>query len=152
MEIIEKFTIKAPIQQVWHFIMNAKQMGSCIPGCENVEAVDERNYVATIRAGVGPIKVRFKINTLLTQIDEPNHIRMEQKGEDLGKAGSFSQSSDVYLREASKSETEVSFSANVTVVGRIALFGDRIMRAQAKKIGEEFKHALKEKIEGQKEA
>jgi carbon monoxide dehydrogenase subunit G len=59
---------------------------------------------------------------------------------DLGKAGSFSQSSDLYLREVSARETEISFSANVTVVGRIALFGDRIMRAQAKKIGEEFKH------------
>jgi uncharacterized protein len=151
MEIQERFTVNAPLQKVWQFIMSAEQIGGCIPGCEKVEAIDERNFVATVRAGVGPIKVRFKINTLLTQIDAPNHIRMEQKGADIGKAGDFSQSSDVYLREASENETEVSFSANVTVTGRIALFGDRIMRAQAKKIGEEFKRALKEKIEGQKE-
>jgi carbon monoxide dehydrogenase subunit G len=39
----------------------------------------------------------------------------------------------------------------VTVTGRIALFGDRIMRAQAKKIGGEFIQSLKEKIEGDKE-
>lgn len=149
MEILEKFTVKAPIGKVWQFLLNAEQVAGCIPGCEKVEKLDERNYVATVRAGVGPIKVRFNINTVLTQIDEPNHIRMEQKGVDLGKAGSFSQSSDLYLREVSARETEISFSANVTVVGRIALFGDRIMRAQAKKIGEEFKHNLQEKIEGQ---
>lgn len=151
MLIQEKFTVKAPIQKVWQFIINPEQISSCVPGCEKIEAIDERTYVATVKAGVGPIKVRFKITTSLTQIDEPKHIRMEAKGADLGMAGSFSQSSDVYLREASESETEVAYSSNVTVVGRIALFGDRIMRAQAKKIGEEFKQALKEKIEGHKE-
>ena len=137
---------------MWQFIINAEQIGNCIPGCEKVEAIDERTYVTTVRAGVGPIKVRFKVTTSLTQIDEPKHIHMELKGADLGMAGSFSQSSDVYLRETPESETEVAFSANVTVVGRIALFGDRIIRAQAKKIGEEFKQAVKEKIEGHKEA
>ena len=151
MLIQEKFTVKAPIQQVWRFIINPELIGNCVPGCEKIEAIDERTYVATVKAGVGPIKVRFKITTSLTQIDEPKHIHMEAKGADLGMAGSFTQGSDVYLREVSASETEVAYSSNVTVNGRIALFGDRIMRAQAKKIGEEFIQALKEKIEGQKE-
>jgi uncharacterized protein len=151
MLIQENFRVKAPIQEVWKFIMNPEKIGSCVPGCEKVEAIDDRTYVATVKAGVGPIKVRFKITTSLTQIDEPKHIHMEAKGADMGMAGSFSQSSDVYLREASTNETEVVYSANVTVVGRIALFGDRIIRAQAKKIGEEFRESVREKIEGHKE-
>jgi uncharacterized protein len=151
MLIQEKFTVKAPIQKVWQFIIDPDRIGSCVPGCETIEAIDARTYVATVKAGVGPIKVRFKITTSLTQIDEPKHIRMEAKGADLGMAGSFSQSSDVYLRELSESETEVAYSSNVTVVGRIALFGDRIMRAQAKKLGEEFMQALKANIEEHKE-
>jgi carbon monoxide dehydrogenase subunit G len=149
--IEEKFLINAPIRKVWQFIINPELIGNCVPGCEEIQAVDGRTYTATVKAGVGPIKVRFKITTSLTQIDEPKHIHMEGKGADLGMAGSFSQSSDVSLRAVSDSETEVSYSSNVTVVGRIALFGDRIMRAQAKKIGGEFIKALKEKIEGHKE-
>ena len=151
MEIQEKFLVNAPIQKVWQFIVNPQLIGSCVPGCESIEAQDSRNYVATVKAGVGPIKVRFKITTTLTQIDEPKHIHMEAKGADIGKAGSFNQSSDVRLRAVSENETEVSYSSNVTVVGRIALFGDRIMRAQAKKIGGEFIQALKKKIEESKE-
>ena len=144
--------MNAPLQRVWQFIINPELIGNCVPGCEKIEAIDARTYAATVKAGVGPIKVRFKITTSLTQIDEPKHIRMEAKGADMGKAGSFNQSSDVYLREVSDSETEVAYSSSVTVVGRIALFGDRIMRAQAKKIGEEFIQALKKKIEGYKES
>ncbi|OPY70328.1 MAG: Carbon monoxide dehydrogenase subunit G (CoxG) [Syntrophorhabdaceae bacterium PtaU1.Bin034] len=151
MEIQEKFLVNAPVKKVWEFIINPDQIGSCVPGCESIEAIDGRTYVATVKAGVGPIKVKFKITTSLTQIDEPKHIHMEGKGADLGMAGSFNQSSDVHLRAVSEDETEVSYSSNVTVVGRIALFGDRIMRAQAKKIGAEFISAVKEKIEGHKE-
>ncbi len=150
--IQENFMVKAPIQKVWQFIINPELIGNCVPGCEQLEAIDSRTYTATVKAGVGPIKVRFKITTSLTQIDEPKHIHMEGKGADMGMAGSFNQSSDVNLRAVSDSETEVSYSSNVTVVGRIALFGDRIMRAQAKKIGGEFIQALKEKIEGHKES
>jgi carbon monoxide dehydrogenase subunit G len=151
MIVQEKFTVKAPMQRVWQFIINPDLIGKCVPGCEKIEAIDGRTYVATVKAGVGPIKVRFKITTALTEIDEPKHIHMESKGADLGMAGNFTQASDVYLREVSESETEVSYSSNVTVTGRIALFGDRIMRAQAKKIGGEFIQSLKEKIEGDKE-
>ena len=148
MLIQEKFTVKAPIQKVWQFIIDPEQIGNCVPGCEKIERIDERTYNAIVKAGVGPIKVRFKFTTSLTQIDEPKHIHMEAKGADLGMAGSFTQSSDVYLREVSENETEISYSSNVNVVGRIALFGDRIMRAQAKKLGEQFIQALKGKIEG----
>ena len=113
--------MKAPIQQVWQFIINPELIGNCVPGCEKIEAIDDRTYVATVKAGVGPIKVRFKVTTSLTQIDEPKHIHMEAKGADLGMAGNFTQGSDVYLREVSATETEVAYSSNVTVNGRIAL-------------------------------
>jgi carbon monoxide dehydrogenase subunit G len=87
----------------------------------------------------------------LTEIDEPRHIHFESKGEDMGKAGSFSQTSDVDFREISKGEVEVSYTSNINVVGRLATFGERVMRAQAKKIGEEFIRSFKEKIEAKKE-
>lgn len=148
MQIQEKFTVKAPMLTVWQFIIDPDRMGKCVPGCETIEKIDDRTYVAIVKAGVGPIKVRFKFTTVLTQIDEPKHIRMEAKGADLGMAGSFNQSSDVWLKEVGEDSTEVSYSSDVNVVGRIALFGDRIMRAQAKKIGEEFIQALKKAIEG----
>jgi carbon monoxide dehydrogenase subunit G len=41
--------------------------------------------------------------------------------------------------------------SNINVVGRLATFGERVMRAQAKKIGEEFIRSFKEKVETKKE-
>ena len=131
--------------------MNPKQVGDCVPGCEKIERIDERSYLTIVHAGVGPIKVRFKFTTTLTEIDEPKHLHLESKGADMGKAGSFTQTTDVDLREISEEEVEVSYTSSISIVGRLATFGERVMRAQAKKIGEQFIHSFKEKLEAKKE-
>jgi len=151
MLIQEKFLVKAPIKQVWQFAIDPEQIGQCVPGCEKIEKIDERTYLTIVRAGVGPIKVRFKFTSTLTEIDEPRHIHLESKGEDTGKAGSFTQTSDVDFKEVADGQVEISYSSNINIVGRLATFGERIMRAQAKKIGEEFIRSFKEKIEAKKE-
>jgi len=148
MVIQEKFIVRAPINKVWEFAIDPEQIGKCVPGCEKIEKVDERTYLVVVRAGVGPIKVRFKFTSTMTEIDEPRHLHVESKGEDIGKAGSFTQASDVDLREISPEEIEIFYKSTINVVGRIATFGERIMRAQAKKIGEQFIRSFKEKIEG----
>lgn len=151
MVIQEKFVVKAPIKRVWEFAIDPEQIGSCVPGCEKIEKIDDRTYLVIVHAGVGPIKVRFKFTSTMTEIDEPKHLHIESKGADLGKAGSFTQMSDVDLSEISEEEVEVSFMSNINVVGRLATFGERVMRAQAKKIGEQFIQSFKEKIEAKKE-
>jgi carbon monoxide dehydrogenase subunit G len=151
MVIQEKFVVKAPIKRVWTFATDPEQIGKCVPGCEKIEKIDERTYLAVVHAGVGPIKVRFKFTSTMTEIDEPKHLHLESKGADIGKAGSFTQTSDVDLREISEDEVEVSYTSNINVVGRLATFGERVMRAQAKKIGEQFIRSFKEKVEIKKE-
>ena len=151
MVIQEMFVVKAPIRKVWTFSIDPEQIGTCVPGCEKIERIDERTYLTIVQAGVGPIQVRFKFVSTLTEIDEPRHIHFESKGEDIGKAGRFSQTSDVDFREISEEEVEISYTSNINVVGRLATFGERVMRAQAKKIGENFIQSFKEKIEGKKE-
>ena len=151
MVIQEKFVVRAPIRKVWEFTINPDQIGKCVPGCEKIEKIDERTYLVIVHAGVGPIKVRFKFTSTMTEIDEPKHLHIESKGADMGKAGSFTQTSDVDLREISQEEVEISYKSNINVVGRIATFGERIMRAQANKIGEPFIRSFTKKIEAKKE-
>jgi carbon monoxide dehydrogenase subunit G len=41
---------------------------------------------------------------------------------------------------------EVSYRCNANIVGKLAMFGDRILRGKAKKLEEEFTKALEEKL------
>ena len=145
-----KFTLKAPIQEVWDFLLKPETLASCVPGAEEMELIDERTYNSVVKQKVGPISVRFRFTTTLTEVDPPTHLKAVGKGADIGKAGTFTQETTVDLKELSGGEVEVSYRSNVAIVGRLATFGDRIMRAKAKGIEEQFTQALREKLQSRR--
>jgi carbon monoxide dehydrogenase subunit G len=42
---------------------------------------------------------------------------------------------------------EIAYCCNANIVGKLAMFGDRILKAKAKKLEADFTAALKEKLE-----
>jgi len=141
-----KFTLKAPIRRVWGMLLEPETLLACIPGAERIARLDEKTYDCVVKQKVGPISVKFKFKSVLTKVDPPVHLEMEGEGEDVMKAGHFIQKSAVNLRENGLDEVEVSYRSDVTIVGKLAMFGDRIMRAKAKKVEEEFTRALQERL------
>src|SRR4030043_577146 len=141
-----KFTLKAPIQKIWDTLLEPETLLSCIPGAEKIERIDEKTYDCVVKQKVGPISVKFQFKSTITKIKSPTHIEVEGEGEDIAKAGHFVQKSVVDLREISPSEVEVSYRTDATIVGKLAMFGDRIRRAKAKKVEEEFTKALQERL------
>jgi len=145
-----KFTLKVPIQEAWDKLLNPETLASCIPGCEKMEPIDEKTYDCVVKQKVGPISVRFKFITTLTEINPPTHLKAAGTGADIGKAGIFNQETSVDLKEVSAGEVEVSYRSDVKIVGRLATFGDRIMKAKAKSVEEQFTQALQEKLQSGK--
>lgn len=143
-----KFTMRAPIQTLWNFLLEPGTLASCIPGAEKVEAIDDKTYECVVKQSVGPISVRFKFNVVLKEVDPPKYVKAEGRGEDIGKMGTFTCDATVRLNEISNEEVEVSYQTNVNIVGRLATFGERIMRAKAKSVGEEFTKNLQKKLKG----
>jgi carbon monoxide dehydrogenase subunit G len=84
----------------------------------------------------------------LTEVQPPNYIKAVGRGADVTKLGNFSTEIEVRLKETSPNNVDVSYTANVSLVGRLATFGERIMRAKAKEVGEEFTANLREKLKG----
>jgi len=141
-----KFTLKAPIQKVWNSLLDPVTLASCIPGTEKMEVIDDKTYESVVKQKVGPISVKLKFTTTLTEVEPPRYIKAVGRGADITKAGTFTQETKVNLTEVSNDEVEVSYSSNVSLVGRLATFGERIMRAKAKSVGEEFTKNLQEKL------
>jgi len=141
-----KFSLKAPIKKIWDTLLEPGTLLSCIPGAEKIERIDEKTYDCVVKQKVGPISVKFKFKSIITKMERPTHIEIEGEGEDIAKAGHFVQKSIVDLEEVSPSEVEVSYKTDVHIVGKLAMFGDRIMKAKAKKVEEEFTVALQKKL------
>ena len=145
--IIEgKFSLKAPIQLLWDTLLDPETLRSCVPGAEKIERLDETTYDCVIKQKVGPISVRFKFRNILSEVDPPNHVEMEGEGEDIGKAGRFTQKTTIDLKEREGDEVEISYQCKANIVGKLSMFGDRILMVKAKKLEAEFTSALRERL------
>jgi carbon monoxide dehydrogenase subunit G len=145
----EKFRIKAPIQRVWDFIVDPKQIGSCIPGCEHVEVVGENAYKTTVRIKLPIFSITAKATTTFTEITPPHHLKSVTEGEyDLG-GGRFHQESVLDLTEISEGEVEISYTGSTRLEGGFAGFGEKIINSAAKAIGEQFAKNIQTKIGGE---
>jgi carbon monoxide dehydrogenase subunit G len=138
MKIEGKFTMKAPIQKVWDFLLAPGTLVSCIPGAEKMEPVDDKTWEGIVKQKVGPIGIKLQFTQTFAEIEPPKHLKAVGRGSAAGGAGTFSQETIVDMKEIGGGEVEISYSSNVSLVGRIATFGERIMRAKVNKVGEEF--------------
>ena len=141
-----KFTIEAPIQTVWDSLLDPETLGKCVPGTEKMESIDADTYESVVKQRVGPFKVTLKFTTKLTEKRAPNYIKAEGRGADITKLGTFSTEMEVNLAETSPNNVEVSYKANISLVGKLATFGERIMRAKAKDVGDQFTENLRNSL------
>jgi uncharacterized protein len=141
-----KFTLKAPIQEVWDFLLEPGTLVSCIPGAEKMTAVDDKTWEGIIKQKVGIISVKLNFTQTFAEIDPPKHIKAIGRGSALGGMGTFTQESVVDLKEVAKDEVEISYKANVSLVGRLSTFGERIMRAKIDSTSLEFTNNLANKL------
>jgi carbon monoxide dehydrogenase subunit G len=146
MQIDGKFIVKGKIQQVWDLVLEPGTLASCIPGAEKIESTDNKTYNCLVKQSVGPITVRLQFVVVLTEITPPTYVKAVGRGEALGKLGTFGIDLVVHLNETSNAAVEIDYKADVSMVGKLATFGERIMRAKVKSVGEQFTQNLEKKI------
>jgi carbon monoxide dehydrogenase subunit G len=146
MRIDGQFTIEAPIQKVWDSLLDPQTLGSCVPGAEKMEVIDDKTYLSVVKQRVGPFKVTLKFTTKLTEVRPPNYIKAQGQGADITKLGTFTTEMEVNLKETSPNNVEVSYIADVSLVGKLATFGERIMRSKSKEVGDKFTENLRERL------
>ena len=146
MQIDGKFVVNGKIQQVWDLVLEPGTLASCIPGAEKIESTDNKTYNCLVKQSVGPITVKLQFVVNLTEITPPTYVKAVGRGEALGKLGTFGIDLVVHLNETSNAAVEIDYKADVSMVGKLATFGERIMRAKVKSVGEQFTQNLEKKI------
>lgn len=149
MLIEERFEVNAPAQKIWNFVISPELIGPCIPGLEKIDVLDKNTYETIVKVKVGFIKLKMKTKTVITEQDPPHHMKTVSDGKDALKAGDVHQEMTVDIKEKPDNVCEISYSANVRVTGKLATFGEKIMRSTTKKLSEQFIKNLKAKLEEQ---
>ena len=151
MKIEDSFTLNAPQGDVWVAITNPDVVTPCVPGCQNVQILGPNIYSAEVNVKVGPIKAQFQLNVEVTRKMPPLEVHSTTRGEEGSRASVLQAESVVRLKQIDANTTEVYYSSEVSIVGRLGKFGFGIMKKKAKTIGNEFAEAFRKTVESAQE-
>ena len=140
------FTVKAPMEKLFDFLMEPETVMMCIPGTESVKIIDDTSFESVVKQRVGIISVKLKFVTKKTKVERPTHAEFEGEGEDMTKLGHFKQKTVLELKEVGPGEVEFKYMVDVAIVGKLAMFGDRVMKQKAKDTEKVFTKNLQEKL------
>lgn len=146
MEIEKKMTIAAPRDKVWALLLDPNVMGACVPGMESIDVISDTEYLVNIHVKMSFISARFKVRTLITEMDAPNYLKSEGTGEDSSITSSLKHTSEVYLTELGPEETEFRTTVNVELLGRLGSFGMNMVKNKADRMWDDFGKNLSDRI------
>jgi carbon monoxide dehydrogenase subunit G len=147
MVLAGRISVKALIQRVWDMLLEPETLQACLPGIETIERLDEKHYTIVFMQKVGPINVRFKIKATLTRVEAPTHLELEGQREGMGKAGQVVFKARIDLRETAGNAVEIAYTVDANIAGTLAMVGERMMQAKAKKVEAEIAKAFQERLD-----
>lgn len=146
MRIEERFEVQASPDAVWAFLLEPERISPCIPGCEELAVEHPGRYRAVIKVQVGPIGAAFRVVVEVTEQQAPSFLRAVIRGEEGTRASVLTAHNELHLRPLDGSGTEISYSSEVSVVGRLGKFGLGVMQKKARTLGGEFAERLRAAI------
>lgn len=137
--------IKADRAKVWSFVNDPTQVASCGPGVEAVEVIDDQHFKVTAKVGIGIIRATFVVDITRADEREPDFASLTASGKAPGSAVDGAARMD--LRDGPDRTTVMDWSADVTIHGKLASVGARLIEGTAKKlIGQTF-DCIRAKVE-----
>jgi carbon monoxide dehydrogenase subunit G len=80
MKVAGTYTIGAPREQVWRFLIDPERLAHCIPGAGKLEKIGENEYSGEINVGLAAVKGMYNGKVKLEDLQPPQHYRMVLDG------------------------------------------------------------------------
>jgi carbon monoxide dehydrogenase subunit G len=146
MRLEGKTTIAAPREKVWAFLTDPISVSRCTPGFESIEVVvPGRKFRALAAVGLGTVKARFATEVEWLDLVKPSHARMKAHG--TAPVGAADVTTEMTLADGPSGSTELTWTAEVTVVGTIAAHAARLLKGISTKLTNAFFACVRRKVE-----
>ncbi len=135
MKLSGSYQIKLEKQKVWEALNNPEILKKAIPGCEEFIKKSDTEFTATAKNKIGPFNASFTGDIELKDIDAPNSYKITGSGN--SPVGFASGEADVKLEDIN-GETNLIYTVEANVGGKIAQVGSRLIDMTAKKMADIF--------------
>ena len=135
MKLSGSYQINLEKQKVWEALNNPEILKKSIPGCEEFVKKSETEFSATATNKIGPFNATFTGDIELKDLNPPNSYKIIGSGN--SPVGFANGEASVTLEDF-EDGTNLKYSVEANVGGKIAQVGSRLIDMTAKKMADIF--------------
>ena len=142
MEIQNEFTVPAPIDHVWAYLLDVERVAPCMPGAELTEVVDDTTWKGKVNMKLGPVSLSFAGTVTMQDRDDVAHkIVLAAKGMEQKGKGAANASVTSWLEDG-QGETHVKMRADIHLTGTVAQLSRGLLPEVSRKLTQQFADCL----------
>ena len=142
MEIENEFTVPAPIDHVWAYLLDVERVAPCMPGAELTEVVDDTTWKGKVNMKLGPVSLSFAGTVTMQDRDDVAHkIVLAAKGMEQKGKGAANASVTSWLEDG-QGETHVKMQADIHLTGTVAQLSRGLLPEVSRKLTQQFADCL----------
>ncbi|MEM3031851.1 MAG: carbon monoxide dehydrogenase subunit G [Nitrososphaerota archaeon] len=144
MRFEDRFHVNVDRERVWKFVTNPKDFAKLIPDIQKFEIVDERQFRATFKIGLGMIKGSINMTFKYEELNPPDSLRISGRGSGMQSTADLNITLNFIPADGG---TDVAWAADLLVGGLVASVGSRLMESTTKTKVREIVEGIKRELE-----
>ncbi len=148
MELTDRFTVRASAARTWEVIWDLPRLAKLVPGCEEIQTIDDKTFKAKVSQKVGPFKVTLDLDLAVQEVEPGKMVSVSGTGKDRAGNRLTLNKMELVLDGVSEQETAVSYIIDFNLYGRLATLGAAVVKRKAEEIRVEFTQRLTADLEG----
>jgi carbon monoxide dehydrogenase subunit G len=144
MLIENEFTVAAPTDFLWSYLLDVEKIAPCMPGAELTEVVDDHTWKGRLNAKFGPVSLSFAGTVTVQERDDAAHrVVLSAKGMEQKGKGAANASVTSWLEPGPSADiTTVKMRADITLTGAAAQLSRGLLPEISKKLTQQFADCL----------
>jgi carbon monoxide dehydrogenase subunit G len=138
-QIDKTYPMPCSPEVAWEFLQDLEAVAACMPGAKITERLDAGRYKGTVTVKVGPATMSFRGEVEMTDVDAAaRSLRLLGKGTDSTGSSGASMNLTARIEPAEAGLCALAGSSEVSMSGKAAAFGGRMMDTVADQILKQF--------------
>lgn len=154
MKLSSQFTVPAAPDKVVALFFDPATMRECLPGCEELQQVDERTFRGVLTNEVAHVRFKAGFSADITSVEQPaddtapSVVQAVLKGEDRRLGSTIKIDATMTITPVGQ-ESRVDYELEMAMWGKLGRLGEAVIRRRSVEVERQFSEALAAVVTGQ---